>query len=359
MFENSNFNMDKFVHKFIQNLSLTTESRVYRKFSKITFSRLVDKPHRIKQLLLHSTEKMKEISMPQNLDLSNEKHIEYFMEKYTGLCDKFTYLNNSRILDSHLRNINMKILQKIKIKKRHNEGVKKGEFKTSNRKLRINVSSKLSNLKKNLSSSVVYREKCNNVHNCEEDAPRTSPKLVSHTPTFNNFKHGNILEINTEEKSVKHDLVNDIINVAKLEIEMTEKFLSFCIRDKEFIKKNVQVTLHIEKNLKRDPNAREQVEYNQVLCHHAILCLIEPSKKGVVLMEDDLSVVVQKYLSHGYKYHFEFQRNTRDCYTALLILSRWAKVLVRHTNTTLMHTICGILGCDAQNILVMYNPEGK
>lgn len=51
-----------------------------------------------------------------------------------------------------------------------------------------------------------------------------------------------------------------------------------------------------------------QIRYNQLLCRHAILSLIEPSEKAFVLFEDDLSVVIEKYLSQGYKYHFEFQR---------------------------------------------------
>ena len=40
-------------------------------------------------------------------------------------------------------------------------------------------------------------------------------------------------------------------------------------------------------------------------------------------------------------------------------MSQSAKVLVKHINTTMMHTICGILGCDVQEILVLYNPREK
>lgn len=101
------------------------------------------------------------------------------------------------------------------------------------------------------------------------------------------------------------------------------------------------------------------MNYNKILCHHAILCLIEPSKKAVVLFEDDLSVVIRRYLLYGYKYNFEFQRDSDNCYVALLILSRWARVLVNRMNITLMQTICGILGCDIQKILVLYNPKQK
>lgn len=134
-------------------------------------------------------------------------------------------------------------------------------------------------------------------------------------------------------------------------------------------------------------DTRDKMKFNQILCRHAILCLIEPSEKAFVMLEDNLSLVIQKYLSQGYKYHFEFQRyfitkesNTyihvwisnvsfngsnalfrdlQNYYTALLILSQWAKHLLKHIDTTMMHTIRGILGCDAQNILVLYNPEEK
>lgn len=52
-------------------------------------------------------------------------------------------------------------------------------------------------------------------------------------------------------------------------------------------------------------------------------------------------------------------RSSKNYYTAVLILSQSAKVLVKHINTTMMHTICGILGCDVQEILVLYNPREK
>lgn len=54
--------------------------------------------------------------------------------------------------------------------------------------------------------------------------------------------------------------------------------------------------------------ANDQMNYNEILCRHAILCLIEPSEKAFVLFEDSLSIVIQRYVSQGYKYHFEFQR---------------------------------------------------
>lgn len=54
-----------------------------------------------------------------------------------------------------------------------------------------------------------------------------------------------------------------------------------------------------------------------------------------------------------------FFRSSKHCYTAVLILSQWAKVLVKHINTTMMHTICGILRCDVEEILVLYNPKRK
>ncbi|KAG6796168.1 hypothetical protein HZU73_08293 [Apis mellifera caucasica] len=140
---------------------------------------------------------------------------------------------------------------------------------------------------------------------------------------------------------------------------MTEKLLLLYIKDVEYIKRNVQITLHITKNSKFNYDTKDRIEYNQLLCHHAILCLIEPSKKGAVLIEDNLPVIIKKYLMHGYKYHFDFQRNSKNYYTAVLILSQSAKVLVKHINTTMMHTICGILGCDVQEILVLYNPREK
>ena len=50
-------------------------------------------------------------------------------------------------------------------------------------------------------------------------------------------------------------------------------------------------------------------------------------------------------------------RDSQGRYTALLILSPWARVFVKHIDTTMMRTIGGVLGCDVENILVLHSPE--
>lgn len=343
MFKMSKFNMDKFIHTFIQNLGLRIESCTCKKFNKIAFMTNIDKSYTLKQL--YPAEEIKEVNVQQDLDFSTEKNIKYFMEKHANLFDKLTYLNNTQILNSHLKNINSKILQKIKTKRKYNGIIKKGELKTHNKtiifnkKLKTNFANKLNGPKYNLSSSITWKQKYINSH-CKKNkfkkaAIFENSKLICYNANIHDYKNENTSMNNDEQKIFsKHNLTNVMINFTKKEIEMTEKLLLLYIKDVEYIKRNIQVTLHITKviqykyifyfnlkcfsnyfnllfiiqNSKFNYDTKDRIEYNQLLCHHAILCLIEPSKKGAVLIEDNLPVIIKKYLMHGYKYHFDFQR---------------------------------------------------
>ncbi|CAL7952497.1 unnamed protein product [Xylocopa violacea] len=225
--------------------------------------------------------------------------------------------------------------------RRNSEDMRKGKVKLHkvnticSKKLRRSVSNKSNGLKKSSLSSKAYKE-----------------------IDSQNYKKDTFKKVAPSDWS-KHNLASNLTNIAKEEVKNTHKYLQLHTKDVEHVKRNVHVTLHIAQNLNNNYDTRKQVDYNLALCHHAILCLIEPSKKAVVLIEDDLSTVIQSYLSRGYKYRFQFQSCSNECYKAVLILSQWAKVLVKHINTTMMYTICGILGCDVKNILVLYNPGGK
>ncbi|CAL7952495.1 unnamed protein product [Xylocopa violacea] len=373
MFELRKFNMDKFVHTFIENLGLRIKSHDCKKFNKITFIRHINESYEIVQaILLYSVERMKEVNAQQSLDFSNERNVNHFIETHASLFDKLSYYNNSNILTSHLKNINAKILEKMKAKNRRNsEDMRKGKVKLHkvnticSKKLRRSVSNKSNGLKKSSLSSKAYKEI--DSQNYKKDtfkkvAPSDWSKLFSHNIIIaNGHKIVNILNANNIKRKfvVRHNLASNLTNIAKEEVKNTHKYLQLHTKDVEHVKRNVHVTLHIAQNLNNNYDTRKQVDYNLALCHHAILCLIEPSKKAVVLIEDDLSTVIQSYLSRGYKYRFQFQSCSNECYKAVLILSQWAKVLVKHINTTMMYTICGILGCDVKNILVLYNPGGK
>lgn len=52
-----------------------------------------------------------------------------------------------------------------------------------------------------------------------------------------------------------------------------------------------------------------------------------------------------------------FFRNYQGSYVGLLILSPWAKVLVRRPDATVLQTIRGILECGNRGILVLCYPE--
>ncbi|XP_076640546.1 uncharacterized protein LOC143352141 isoform X1 [Colletes latitarsis] len=368
MFEVPTFNVDKFVHTLIQNLGLRIQSPVYKNFNKITFNKYVDRACRINQQLFYTIERIRDINIKQNLDFSNEKDIQYYIEKHTRLFDKFASLSNTWISKSHLKNLNVRILQKVKARRTNFENTKKVEAKILNKKIfckkkaQNNLSNKLDELKKNLLSPTLCSETSINLHNykrskCRKAPISKNPNIVCHDKNCKD----NISKIknNNQKVSVRHNLSNNLINVAKTKTEMAEGFLYLHTKDIESIKRKVHVTLYITKNESYDHDIKDQIQYNQLLCQHAILCLIEPSKKAFVLFEDDLSIIIQKYLSQGYKYHFEFQRNSQEYCTALLILSQWAKVLVKHLNTTMMLTISGILGCDVQEVLVLDSPEEK
>ncbi|XP_076232936.1 uncharacterized protein LOC143178265 [Calliopsis andreniformis] len=365
MFKGPMLNMDKFIHMFVQNLGLKIEAPLCKSTDKIAFITYVDRACRIKQQLLYTLEKIKEIYMKQNLDLSDEKSVQYFIEKHTNFVDKFILLNNTRILATHLKNINTKILQKVRARRKHVENSKKVEPKVISKnvswkkKIRVNIENKLTGSKKHALLPISYKEKHSVLH--KRNKYKKVTVLENTKTSYYNVatlnKDTDILRVK-DSKPSKYNMQNSAMNIVKKEVKMAEKFLWLCIQDVECIKKKVEIILYITKK-NNCPDSVELMEYNQILCRHAILCLIEPSKKAFVFLEDNLSVTIKKYLSKGYKYQFEFQRDSQDYYTALIILSQWAKVLLKHINTTMMHTICGILGCDAEDVLVLYSPEEK
>ncbi|XP_076663069.1 uncharacterized protein LOC143366138 [Andrena cerasifolii] len=369
MFEGSMFDVDKFLHTFIQSLGLRIKSPACKNFSKINFITYIDKAHRIEQQLLYTLDKVRDINMRQNLDFSNQENIRYFIEKHASFFDKFHSLSNTKILTSHLRNINTKILQKVRARRKSIESIKKMESKipsknlTRKRNPRTNLGNKLNESKKSLSSTT-YREKHISLNSYKKSkckkAALEACKLSCHDVcTLKSCKDADVLSVKdcNGKASGEPNLPSHITSIVEKEVEISKKILQLCTERIKCIKRNVEITLHIAKKECYNNGTKDQINYNEILCRHAILCLIEPSEKAFVLFEDSLSVVIQRYVSQGYKYHFEFQRDSQDCYTALLILSPWAKVFVKHIDTTMMRTICGILGCDVQKILVLHSPE--
>lgn len=252
----SKFNMDKFIHTFIQNLGLRIESCTYKKFNKIAFMTNIDKSCTLKQL--YPAEEIKEVNIQQDLDFSTEKNIKHFMEKHANLFDKLTYLNNTQILNSHLKNINSKILQKIKTKRKYGI-IKKGELKTHNKiiicnkKLKTNLANKLNGPKYNLPSSITWKKYINS-HNSKKNkfkkvAIFENSKLFCYNTSTHDYQKSNDTSIDNDKQKtfLKHNLTNVMINFTKKEIEMTEKLLLLYIKDVEYIKRNVQITLHITK----------------------------------------------------------------------------------------------------------------
>lgn len=261
VFEVPMFKMDKFVHMFVQNFCLRIEPAPYKKYSKIGFITYVDTACRIRQQLLYTMEKIRDIHMQQNLDLSNEKHVQYFIEKYTNFPDKFILLGNTRLLTSHLKTINTKILQRVKARRKNVENLKKVEIKVLSKnvcckkKVRINLENKLNGGRKNAHVSTSCKERHSSLQNYKRSKykrasiPENS-KMYSHdVTTLNNCKDADVSKIKhrNQEVSGKYSLQSDMINIVKKEVKMAEKLLRLYIEDVECIKKKVEITLYIAK----------------------------------------------------------------------------------------------------------------
>lgn len=69
-------------------------------------------------------------------------------------------------------------------------------------------------------------------------------------------------------------------------------------------------TLHNVKYHPNIPHNERTSDYQDILmlCEHAILCLINPSEKAFVYIENNLPIMIQKHLLQGYVHHFDFER---------------------------------------------------
>nr|KAF7413025.1 hypothetical protein H0235_012876 [Vespula pensylvanica] len=275
-----------------------------------------------------------------NLDFSNPYDIEHFIEKHTNILDKSVYSKSIPVLASHLKNINTKIIQKInKIKIQSN--IMESKYKLSNsykknsriKKYQGTLDSKFSKYTLKNTTSKQYD---NSLTNCLQQ---------------NNKKKYNAIACN---------LTDNIIEYVEYENELNKKLLELYTKDEDFIKKYIHISLYIATE-KIDCSNFENTDkkYQQIilLCKQAILCLVEPSEKAYVLCTNNLSAIIQKHLSQGCRYHFESSSDSTEYYNALLVVSHWAKLLVKHQNITMIHMICAILGCEINKILILSYPE--
>lgn len=236
----------------MENLGLRIET--CKKFNKITFVTSIDKSHIMKQLC--SMEEMKEINVQQCLDFSMEKNIDYFIEKHAKLFDKFTYLNNTQILTSHLKNINTKLLQRIRIKRKHDGTIRKGEMKAWNKiiKLKTNLANKLNGPKSNSLSSLGCKQKYVNSYNCKRNkfkkgAVMGNLNLLYDNTASNDHKKDSIVGIDNDNQTsfLRPSLSNIMLSTTNKQLEITEKFLWLHIKDVEYIKRNIEIILHVAK----------------------------------------------------------------------------------------------------------------
>ncbi|EZA53335.1 hypothetical protein X777_06414 [Ooceraea biroi] len=325
MVELSVLNLEKWVHSFVQNLSFHVSPICNKKMDKINFTCYVDADYHMNfELIAERYYKLlKDIAKKNALDVTDTQSVCCFIEKQTMFLDKYVYSENTLLLMYHHNHINKKIVQSIReIKINKNARERKAiVFKIESSKLKRETVDDYSHMCNTKSTRTVI-----------SDQKSEDPLLT---------KSRNIC-------SKKLDVAKSITAYIRQKTVVNERYLQLYINDVEFMK-NVHITLYIAS--KRNKK-RLDYQHTLMLCEHAILCLIEPSEKASVYIENNLSGVIQNYLLQEYVYHFDVTSNTKN-YSALLILSEWAKSLVKHPNTIMLRTISAILRCNIRDILVL------
>ncbi|RLU23075.1 hypothetical protein DMN91_005353 [Ooceraea biroi] len=370
MVELSVLNLEKWVHSFVQNLSFHVSPICNKKMDKINFTCYVDADYHMNfELIAERYYKLlKDIAKKNALDVTDTQSVCCFIEKQTMFLDKYVYSENTLLLMYHHNHINKKIVQSIReIKINKNARERKAiVFKIESSKLKRETVDDYSHMCNTKSTRTVI-----------SDQKSEDPLLT---------KSRNIC-------SKKLDVAKSITAYIRQKTVVNERYLQLYINDVEFMK-NVHITLYIASKVIKtvinniwlllfphpktafsllsniNYNTLDEVQYHSniphfkrnkkrldyqhtlMLCEHAILCLIEPSEKASVYIENNLSGVIQNYLLQEYVYHFDVTSNTKN-YSALLILSEWAKSLVKHPNTIMLRTISAILRCNIRDILVL------
>ncbi|XP_015601243.1 uncharacterized protein LOC107270600 isoform X1 [Cephus cinctus] len=403
MFNSSSDNVDNLVHRFVQNLGVKIEPVGCNKAERIKYIKYVDKARKMKRELLRISEKTHDMLTQGSLDFSDVHSIQSFMEKRTNLFDKF-YMKSTPLLAPHLRNINKKITQSVTNVKSENErklrrresikvpkctnnkestsrkckteiadstrdrssafgksfscsALKKGDY--SNRANSLKCQSEVKTISKTSKIPVIKSK--GTYSSCDALPDKENKRIPDKDYVDQNTKSTNLWWIHKKKENIDScNLKAGIVRYTQRQTELNRRYLELQIKDTDFINQHVRITLHIA--IKKVDTRNFQMtdsRYHKVLmlCKEAILSLIEPSNKAFVVYEDNLPALIKNHLTRGYRYHFTTSSASEDYYSALLILSHWAEILVRHPNTTLMRTISYALGCSLQRILVLSCPE--
>lgn len=241
MFEISTFNVDKLIHTFIQNFGLKIKSSAYNNSNKVAFVSYVDRTCKIKQQLSCSIAKINEINMQQQWDFTNEKDIQCFIEKHTTFFDKIISLSNTGILTFPLKNINTKILQKVRKKRKDYENTKKTETKIKKKRGSL--------------SPLLHKDKCSNCFKYKRNKYKKSticanPNILSNDlMAHSDHKDINIFKTDNDNQKefLNHNLSDSMMNITERKIETAKKLLWLHTKDKRYIKRNIEITLHISK----------------------------------------------------------------------------------------------------------------
>ncbi|XP_050453076.1 uncharacterized protein LOC126852367 isoform X1 [Cataglyphis hispanica] len=331
MVELSVLDVRKLIHLFVESLTLQVSSNCNKKRDKINFISCKDISYQTNLELLKIGENSKDIATNSILDITDVQSVRHFIETQTKFLDKFFYLNNIPILTCHLDHINKKIVQKI-----HEADKNMEKCKTKCNKNKFLQKQKLKR---------VTTENNQQIYDANVTEILLVPEQIHKDLLFVKRTNACLKKDNFAESITEHTWQETMLN---------EEYLQLYINNLEFIKK-VHVTLYVASKTLHDVKYHPDIPHNErildyrdilMLCEHAILCFIDPSKKAFVYMEDNLSVIIQKHLLQGCVYHFDFKSDTKDYYSALLILSKWAKPLIRHSDTTILRAISSILRCN-------------
>lgn len=295
MVELSALDVGKLIHLFVKNLTLQVSSNCNKKLDKINFISCIDIAYQTNLDLLKIGEKSKDIAMHSTLDIADVQSVRHFIETQTKFLDKFVYPNNIPILTCHFDHINKKIVQKIN---ETDKNIKERKAKC--------YKNKFSQLKKQKLEQVTIE---NNQQICDANVTKMIliPEQICGDLLFIKGTNTCLKESNFIENIAEHTWQEAVLN---------EEYLQLHINNLEFMK-NVHVTLYVANKTLHNIKYHPDIPHNErtsdyrdilMLCEHAILCLIDPSKKAFVYMEDNLSITIQKHLLQGFVYHFDFER---------------------------------------------------
>lgn len=140
----------------------------------------------------------------------------------------------------------------------------------------------------------------------------------------------------------------NIVESLQKENKLNDMYLKFNAKNIEFFTDNICVDLFISDEF--IPSCRKKQTH--LLCQHAMISLINPSKKSHVYYHNDIANLIMKYIKNNAKFYLINSNLSHDI-IALLVINKWTKFLIKHKNTTFINTLSYILQCNQEKISIL------